>query len=138
MWLAPNGPSTATKSACTRPPESEVVMTMASRLQSPGPVVAPLAAHSVTTRASPGENPDAVTVTCCPEVRSVAGVTVTCWAPTGGAVVDASDVVEPVGPGAVDAGPLAGEAVPLGNGRTTVEAPPPQPTSSPTSRTAAQ
>ena len=79
----------------TCPLASEVTLCMPFRSQSPGPVAAPFAAHSVTTRDSPGEKPDACTRTFWPGLSPVAGVTVTFWCPLG-AVAEEVAVAEAV------------------------------------------
>lgn len=77
MLFVPNGPLVTVKLILTRPLASEVTLCMPFRLQSPGPVAVPFAAHSVTTSDSPDEKPDACTCTCWPDLSPVAGVTVT-------------------------------------------------------------
>jgi hypothetical protein len=81
MPLAPNGPLVTVRSILTCPLASAVTVCMPFRAQSPGPVAAPLAAHWVTTRDSPGEKPDACTRASWPDLSPVAGVTVTFWCP---------------------------------------------------------
>lgn len=56
---------------------------MALKLQSPGPVFWPLAAHSFTTSTSFGEKPLAFTSTVCGDRSPLSGVTVICWPPVG-------------------------------------------------------
>lgn len=60
------------------PQASAVTLCMLVRLQSPGPVAVPFAAHCVTTSASPGEKPVARTSTCWPDFSPVAGATAAC------------------------------------------------------------
>ena len=83
MLFAPNGPLVIVRSTLTRPLASEARLCIPFRSQSPGPVAAPFAAHSVTTRDSPDEKPDACTKTFWPDLSPVAGVTVTFWCPLG-------------------------------------------------------
>jgi hypothetical protein len=80
MLFAPKGPLLTVNSALTRPLVSAVTLCMLARLQSPGPVAVPFVAHCVTTRASPGEKPDACTITFWPDFSPVAGVTAACCA----------------------------------------------------------
>ncbi len=76
MLLAPNGPRTTCNCVLIRPFASEVADCIALRLQSPGPVLVPLSAHSITCNASPALNPVAVTRTICLSRKPVAGVRV--------------------------------------------------------------
>lgn len=96
ILFVPNGPLLTVSSSLTRPLASAVTLCMPVSSQSPGPVAVPLAAHSVTTRDSPGEKPDAWTSTFWPVLSPVAGVTVTCWAFPLVAVADGVAVVEAV------------------------------------------
>lgn len=93
MWPLPNGPLITVKEVVIRPAVSAVTFLMPARLQSPGPVALPLLAHSVTTRASPGENPVATTLTVAGEFSPADGVTVRSWAPDVADVADVEVVV---------------------------------------------
>ncbi len=123
--LAPKGPFTTWNRRLTLPLASEVTLAIPARLQSPGPVAAPLSAHSVTTSASFGEKPEPVTWTSAEGARSERGATLRCG-PEGaedvlaGVVVAAGRVV--VGwlvAGWVVTGRLVDGALLVG-GRTTI------------------
>ena len=104
ILFAPNGPLLTVSSTLTRPPASAVTPCMPVRSQSPDPVAVPLLAHSVTTRDSPGEKPDAWTCTFWPVLSPVAGVTVACWAFPLVVVTDGAAVAEAVAGAVVVAG----------------------------------
>ncbi len=88
MWFVPNGPFTTVNCTETPPDALEVTNCMPEVLQSPSPVLLPLSAHCVTTRASFGENPLAEMETFCVEDRPDEGVIVIdCLPPDGAAVV---------------------------------------------------
>jgi hypothetical protein len=59
---------------------------MAPKLQSPGPVFWPFAAHSFTTSSSFGEKPLAFTSTVSGDRNPLSGSTVICWPAVGGLV----------------------------------------------------
>jgi hypothetical protein len=87
MLSAPNGPLLTVNCIVSCPLASEVTLCMFARSQSPGPVAAPLAAHSVRTRDSPGEKPAARTNTVWGDFSPLFGITVTVWVVAAGAVV---------------------------------------------------